>query len=360
MEAKLRVAVLCGGKSPEHEISLCSAWNLVSYIDKSKFEVLLIGIDKSGRWSLLDIERFLAQEPFAGSIALPASDRPLAVIPGGGRNGFLDILKNHPLPPVDVFFPMIHGPNCEDGSMQGLIQQLGLPVVGPGVLSSAICMDKDVAKRLMQQAGIPTSDFITIYSGDRTSISYEAVVERLGSPVFIKPANMGSSVGVSKVTAASEFKRALESAFRFDRKVLVEQFIDGREIECAVLGNDDPVSSIPGQYLHGDAFFAYDTKYLKGREVKMAIPAPDLDDDTIERAKSLALESYKCLQCTGLSRVDIFLSPDGTLRVNEVNTLPGFTNSSMYPGLMESAGISYTDLITRLIELAIEAFKDNP
>jgi D-alanine-D-alanine ligase len=354
MKERQYVAVLCGGRSPEHEISLCSAWNLVNAVDRDRFRVLLIGIDKHGRWWLQDEEAFLAQQPFAGSMSLTQSSEPLAVVPGNAGSSLYNIEKGVYLDEIAVVFPMIHGPNCEDGSMQGLLRQLNLPFVGPGVLSSAICMDKDIAKRLMQQAGIPTSRFVSCTRAGRHSVSFEEISNELNLPLFVKPANMGSSVGVAKVDGESSFYQALDEAFRYDNKIVIEEFVDGREIECAVLGNEGPVSSVPGQYVHADEFFAYDTKYLKGQEVTMEIPAHDMDEEMMEAAKNLALRTYSCLQCEGLARVDIFLTADGRFLVNEVNTLPGFTNSSMYPGLMGSAGIPYTELVTRLIDLAIE------
>ena len=356
MKDNFRVAVLCGGRSSEHEISLCSAWNLITAMDREKFEPVLIGIDKDGCWYLQEIEEFLKQEPFAGTITLPSKTSQIAMTPGAKRPHFYNLGNHKVLEEIDVIFPMLHGPNGEDGSMQGLLQHLQIPYVGAGVLSSSICMDKDIAKRLMQHAKIPTSDFLAFWQWQIKEIQFDDVVTRLGLPIFVKPANLGSSVGISKVGSATEFLPALEKAFQFDPKIVIEQFVAGREIECAVLGNEHPISSVPGQYVHEDEFFAYDTKYLKGHEVKMEIPALDLSNDKIEEARALAVKTYQCLQCEGLSRVDIFLTDNGDLLVNEVNTLPGFTNNSMYPGLMANTGIPYTELITRLIELAIDRF----
>ncbi|MCL2720540.1 MAG: D-alanine--D-alanine ligase [Treponema sp.] len=313
-----KVGIIFGGKSAEHEISLLSAKNVYDAIDKEKFNPTLIKIEKSGKWQMNEIFNF------------------------------------------DVIFPILHGPFGEDGTIQGLLKLADIPFVGPDVLGSAVGMDKDVMKRLLRDAGIPIGKFLTIKSYE-TMPSFAEVQSAIGSGenkniFFIKPANMGSSVGINKVKNQDELSAALKDAFQYDTKVIIEEFIPGREIECAVLGNEEPAASIPGEIIPSHDFYSYDAKYIDDNGAALEIPAK-LDNDTIKRIQELAIKVFKTLNCEGLSRVDLFLKPNGELIVNEINTMPGFTKISMYPKMWEKSGISYTDLITRLIELAISRFE---
>ncbi|VEB69816.1 D-alanine--D-alanine ligase A [Providencia rustigianii] len=257
---------------------------------------------------------------------------------------------------IDVIFPIVHGNLGEDGSLQGLLRMANLPFVGPGVLGSSACMDKDVTKRLLRDAGLNIAPFITVLKSGREQISYAATVEKLGLPLFIKPANQGSSVGISKVNNESEFYAALDFAFLFDVKVLIESAVKGREIECAVLGNEQPLASPCGEIVLHDSFYAYHTKYIDENGASVVAPA-DLDEAVSEKIRQIALEAYQALNCSGMSRVDVFLTDTNDVVINEINTLPGFTNISMYPKLWQQGGMTYQELISRLIELGMEKFE---
>ena len=308
---KIKIGVLFGGKSAEHEVSLKSAVNVIKALDKNKYEVTPIKINKDGKFKLAVVEN------------------------------------------LDVIFPVMHGPFGEDGSMQGLLKLAGVPFVGPGVLGSAVGMDKDVMKRLFRDAGIPIGKFIALKAQDK--INFNKIKKELGLPLFIKPANMGSSVGVSKVRNEKELRKAIKEAFLFDTKIVIEENIPGREIECAVLGNDFPMASIPGEIIANQDFYSYDAKYLAVGSVA-EIPAK-IPMKTKKQIQELAIKVFQVLSCEGMGRVDFFLKKDGKVLVNEINTIPGFTNISMYPKLWEASGISISKLLDRLIELAIERFE---
>ena len=335
---RIKVAILFGGKSAEHEVSLQSAKNVYEAIDKDKYDVELVRIEKDGRW-----------------------EKPI-----------IDFTSNPAVRVADVVFPVLHGPFGEDGTVQGLLKLAGIPFVGASVLGSAIGMDKDVTKRLLRDAGIPIAKFVVLRHGE--SAFYAEIVGELGTPFFIKPANLGSSVGVHKVQNAEELKRALQDAFSYDTKVLAEEFIPGREIECAVLGNEDPKASVPGEIIPKHEFYSYEAKYIDEQGAVLEIPAK-LTADVAKNVQDLAVKSFKVLCCEGMARADFFLNPDGKLFLNEINTIPGFTKISMYPKLWEAgpvrglegtqcasasngaSGISYSELIDRLIELALERFE---
>jgi D-alanine-D-alanine ligase len=255
---------------------------------------------------------------------------------------------------IDVAFPILHGPMGEDGTVQGFLRLANIPFVGSGVLGSAVGMDKDVMKRLLRDSGVPIGSFISL-SDEEPRPTFSEVVSRLGLPFFVKPANMGSSVGVSKVTDEAGYGIALEQAFAFDMKILIEEFISGREIECSVLGNSKPIASVIGEIKSSHDFYSYEAKYLDEKGAVLEIPAP-LPVEVAERARRLAIRTFKALSCEGLGRVDMFLKQSGEVLVNEINTIPGFTKISMYPKLWEASGITYTELIDKLIELAIERF----
>jgi D-alanine-D-alanine ligase len=277
----------------------------------------------------------------------------LALVPGQDNRSIIDFKTESSSPAIDVIFPVLHGPYGEDGSVQGLLKLANIPYVGPGVLGSAIGMDKDVQKRLLHAAGIPVGRFVAVTRSERKHLSFDKVSKELGMPLFVKPANLGSSVGISKVHNEQEFEPAIEKAFEFDRKIVIEEFVECREIEVAVLGNDDPIASIPGEILPKHEFYSYEAKYLDENGAGLEIPAK-LTDEQTEHIRKLAVETFKTLCCEGMSRVDFFLTKDGRFLVNEINTIPGFTNISMYPKLWEATGIPYSELLDRLIQLAIE------
>jgi len=353
---KIRVGILFGGKSAEHEVSLQSARNVLQAMDAQQFEPVLIGIDKHGKWHAApgrqalqdgDLARLLTDGKDAPTPRnAEDNDQAQQLVTTGGASA---------LTTLDVVFPVLHGPLGEDGSMQGFLELAGIPYVGPGILGSAIGMDKDVMKRLLRDAGIPVTDFVTLAARPATARAQE-LANQLGLPLFVKPANMGSSVGVSKVTSVADLPAAVAAALQFDTKVLVERAIIGDEIECAVLGNDAPEASVIGRVIPNDGFYSYEAKYLDENGAVLEIPAK-LPKAATENARRTAVETFKVLACEGMSRVDMFAQPDGTIVVNEINTIPGFTKISMYPKLWEATGVSYTELITRLINLAIERFE---
>ena len=350
---KIRVAIVFGGQSPEHEISILSARNVLAALDRSRFEPVLIGIDRSGRWLSQDPDRLLAsaRDPRQARIedgpplpmdltrALPASAAKVSAAS------------------IDVIFPVLHGPLGEDGTMQGLFELAGIPYVGAGVLGSAIGMDKDVMKRLLRDAGIPVARFAALRREQFDADPGRACsgLASLGLPVFTKPANAGSSVGIRRVTDAAALAEAIRYAFEFDTKVIVEQQVLAREIELAVLGGNPPSVSVAGEIVvqHRDGFYSYAAKYLDEHGAQLELPAR-IGADELARAQALARRAFEVLECEGLARVDLFLRSDGSLLVNEINTIPGFTAISMYPKLWELSGLAPRDLITRLIELALE------
>ncbi|GHB14392.1 D-alanine--D-alanine ligase [Salinicola rhizosphaerae] len=352
--SKIRVGVICGGKSAEHEVSLQSAKNIVDALDRERYEVSVIGIDKHGQWHLNAADDFLLHADDPRRIALNPSQGDLALVPGRHEGQMIAAESDHgALGQLDVIFPIVHGTLGEDGSLQGLLRMANLPFVGSGVLGSAVGMDKDVAKRLLRDAGIPVAPFITVTPRSVTDLDFASVSAQLGSPLFVKPANQGSSVGVSRVDSAEAFDEAIELALSFDHKVLIESAIVGREIECAVLGNEAPEASACGEIVVTQGFYSYDTKYIDDDAATVAVPA-DIDPEASERIRDIAVRTFQVLECAGLARVDVFLTPAGDILVNEINTLPGFTRISMYPKLWQASGVSYSSLVTRLIELALE------
>ncbi|MEZ3501614.1 D-alanine--D-alanine ligase [Pantoea sp. KPR_PJ] len=350
---KLRVGIVFGGKSSEHEVSLQSAKNILDAIDKTRFEPVLLGIDKQGEWHLNDASDFLINAQDPALIALNRAGESVALVPGETQQQIIARQSGDALAQIDVIFPIVHGSLGEDGSLQGLLRMAGLPFVGSGVLGSAVSMDKDITKRLLRDAGLQVAPWISLTQAQRAQIQASDVIAQLGLPLFIKPANQGSSVGVSKVENAEAFENALDVAFAFDRKVLIEKGIRGREIECAVLGNDEPQASPCGEIVVHDAFYSYETKYISETGAQTQVPAA-IDDATSEAVRAIALKAFQVLECSGMARVDVFLTDAGEIIINEVNTLPGFTNISMYPKLWQAAGLGYRDLITRLIELALD------
>ncbi|MBW2623152.1 MAG: D-alanine--D-alanine ligase [Deltaproteobacteria bacterium] len=350
---KIRVGILFGGKSAEHEVSLQSAKNIVEAIDKDKYELALIGIDKKGRWSLFDDSAYLLNADDPKNISLGTASRDVALIPGSGEGTLTDISKSGSAGPVDVIFPALHGPFGEDGTVQGLLKLADIPFVGASVLGSSVGMDKDVMKRLLRDARIPIGRFLVFHRGNRRKLTFSDMAAQLGRPFFVKPANYGSSVGVSMVRDESEFEKAVQEAFEFDHKAIFEEYIEGREIECSVLGNDNPVASVPGEVKPTYDFYSYEAKYLDENGALLQIPA-ELDEQATARIQELAVKTFEVLCCEGLARVDFFLKGDGEVIVNELNTIPGFTRISMYPRLWEASGISYPELIDRLIQLAFK------
>jgi D-alanine-D-alanine ligase len=354
---KMRVGLLFGGRSVEHDVSVVSATSILAALDPSKYEVSLIAVDPDGHWHLAPANVALPEVSREASVFLPASPGISALRPADERNG----AARSPIGEagrLDVIFPIIHGRGGEDGTLQGLFELADVPYVGSGVLSSALQMDKDFAKRLLSHAGLPVTPWISFSGGelDRDGLPAAArrAEEEIGFPVFVKPANSGSSIGIARAESMPELIAALADAQRYDRKVLVEAAVDAREIEVAVLGNDDPEASIPGEIRAAKTFYDYDAKY-RDAATELIIPAP-LDPDQTEAIRALAIEAYRTLDAEGMARVDFLVERrTGQIYLNELNSLPGFTaESSMYPRLWEASGLPYPALLDRLIELALE------
>ncbi len=360
--SKLRVAVIFGGRSAEHEISLLSARFVVEALDRDRFEPVLVGIDKAGRWLLQEEALLLgaSKDPRLVRLNEAMPEVALTAHPAQAGEDALSIGSDmkRSTAGIDVVFPVLHGPMGEDGSIQGLLELAGLPYVGAGVLGSAVGMDKDVMKRLLAVAELPIVPWVTLRRGECEKDPAKAVArcEELGYPLFVKPCNLGSSVGVRRAKTREELASAIEHAFEFDTKVLVERGLDSpREVECAVLGNDEPIASIPGEITvdHADGFYSYAAKYIDEKGATTRIPA-DLKEGEKSAVQLLAIQTFKALECAGLARVDFFLTKGGELYVNEINTLPGFTAISMYPKLWEASGIGAKELVGRLVDLALE------
>ncbi|MDR2602568.1 MAG: D-alanine--D-alanine ligase [Spirochaetaceae bacterium] len=349
---KLKIGILFGGKSAEHEVSIQSAVNIYNAVKKGPYEPHLIGIDKTGKWFYIEggLEEFIKNQNDPSEIKIEYNGKRSALLPECG--GVLNIECGGALK-LDVIFPILHGPMGEDGVIQGALKTAGVPFVGCGVLASAASMDKDVCKRLLRDSGVPVARWVAVKN--LKDLPFSAAAKELSLPLFIKPANMGSSVGVNKAYNQTEYEKALAEAFLYDSKILVEEAIEGREIECAVLGNQNPIASAAGEIIPSSGFYSYKAKYLDEKGAVLKIPA-EISAEKHEEIKSLAVKTFNALCCEGLSRVDMFLKKDGSLVVNEINTMPGFTKISMYPKLWEAGGLSYEALIEKLINLAIERF----
>jgi D-alanine-D-alanine ligase len=352
MSGKLRVGILFGGKSAEHEVSVQSAQSIVRAIDTDRFDVVPIGIDTAGRWFLGSKAELLSTGAESGE-----QSTEVGLLNRGDTSSLVALDSNMPAGELDVVFPVLHGPFGEDGTVQGLLKLANIPYVGADVLGSAVGMDKDVMKRLLRDAGIPVAPYRALLLGVDIEKAAAEGAEEFGLPLFIKPANLGSSVGISKGHTIEEAIAGIREAFEYDTKVIVEQFVNRREIECSVLGNRNPIASVPGEIRPNLEFYSYEAKYIDENGAQLIIPA-NLDEQKTEAVRSLAVKVFSTLCCSGLARVDMFLTDEGNLIVNEINTIPGFTEISMYPKLWEASGIAYTELISRLIDLAIERFNE--
>ena len=351
---KLNICVLFGGISPEHEVSLRSAEAVLNHVDKKKYHVLPVGITKAGQWFCFEGSDF-SQLP-AGTWVEGSVPAVISPIRGQGLLRFEGDTVTQT--PIDVVFPVLHGENGEDGAMQGLLQMAGIPYVGPHVSASAVAMDKTLTKLVVDKEGIPQAAWELVRARE-LSRKMDAILDdleaRFAYPMFVKPAGTGSSVGVSKAGNREKLAAALIAAGKYDSKILVEEFIKGKEIEVAVLGNSEPVASVCGEIDSGAEFYDYDAKYVTDTSTAY-IPAR-IPQDLQERIRKAAVRVYTAIGCQGLSRVDFFATEDGRLVFNEINTLPGFTSISMYPKLFGASGVAYSQLIDELVRLAMEAAK---
>lgn len=353
MKNKIRVAILFGGRSAEHEISLLSAQNVIKALNKDKYEAILIGIDKTGKWYYQEESMKLLHANDPKKIQLAETVQEVLFSQNTDAKFLQSADGVTSVRDIDVLFPVLHGTYGEDGSIQGLARLANIACVGPGILGSSVGMDKEVMKRLLRDAGILIADFVTVRRAQKDKVSYKEVADKLGKELFVKPANLGSSVGISFVRKEEDFLPAIELAFQFDNKIVIEERIIGREIECAVLGNEEPIASIAGEVIPKDGFYSYESKYVDEQGAKLEVPAK-LSQMELARVQKLALETFILLECHGMARVDMFMTATGQLYINEINTIPGFTNISMYPTLWKLSGISNEDLIDRLIQLALD------
>jgi D-alanine-D-alanine ligase len=368
MSKKLNVAVVFGGKSGEHEVSLMSATSVIRAMNKEKYNIIPLGITKEGHWMLYNgpIEKIESGEWEGISNKLLREDPQhniFSVVPMGGEGVALSV---EGIPPnlgeqIDVIFPVLHGPFGEDGTIQGLFEMADIPYVGAGVLASAVGMDKVYTKKIFEMAGLPQGKYMVVMRSKwrESESTYVALIEEnFQYPVFVKPANLGSSVGISKAHDRVELIKGIHEAAKHDRKILIEEFINCREVECAVLGNDDPMASVVGEIIPSHEFYDYEAKYFDDGKSKMVIPA-DIPEEKALEIRAMAVKAYKSIDCTGLARVDFFLDKENQqVYINEINTLPGFTRYSMYPLLWGATGIPYDALIDHLIQLAIERYED--
>ena len=350
---KLSVCILFGGISPEHEVSLRSAESVLNHLDHQKYHVFPLGITKSGDWILFGGDDY-SMLPTGQWLEHPANRRAtISPVRGQGLLSFEGdcVVRER----IDVVFPVMHGENCEDGAIQGLLQLAGIPYVGPHISASAVAMDKTLTKLVVDQAGVPQAAWHLVRSGElQHHMEVAALEAKFHYPMFVKPAGTGSSVGVSKAADRNALEKALGDAAKFDKKILVEEFIHGREIEVAVLGNENPAASICGEIDSGAEFYDYEAKYVTDTSTAY-IPAR-ISEDVEEQVRELAVQVYSAIGCQGLSRVDFFVTyEDNRIVFNEINTLPGFTSISMYPKLFAASGIPYSQLIDELLQLAVEA-----
>lgn len=362
----MNIAICYGGKSSEHEVSLRSASAVVRNIDTNKHNLLLIGISKQGKWflqSATEITRIKNDPEAILKIAEP-QDMIVSILPGGGKEGGFIVLgsefgaKNLS---IDVVFPVLHGTYAEDGCPQGLLEMAGIPYVGGGVMASAVSMDKEKTKQVWQQTGLPIVPFVCIRryeknDAEKIASIYKTIERDFEYPVFVKPCCAGSSVGATKANNKEELQKSIDEAFLWDDKILVEPFIQAREIECSVTGNSEVTAYTPGEIVSSHDFYDYDAKYTDPDGAKLLIPA-DLDDSKLREVREIAIKAYRALDLTGLSRIDFFIDKTkGNLYLNEVNTIPGFTSISMFAKMCEASGLHYPQLIEKLLNLAIEQF----
>jgi len=353
---KKTIAVICGGKSGEHEVSLRSAFYVYNNIDKKKYRAVVIAVDKKGRWYFsYNFENIINTKNQLWK--LKSNLEEIVLLKSKKCSKVFSLKKKKNLIGIDIFFPLIHGTYGEDGCLQGFLELLDIPYVGAGVMGSAIAMDKEITKRLLILEKIPVTEFIVIKEEDKLIERKKKInqcIKKFHFPLFIKPVSLGSSVGISKVFNKKEINNAIEEAFQYDTEIMIEKFMNGREIECSVLGNLYPKASLPGE-IKTRSFYSYEAKYLNTEDAELLIPAP-LSKKLIKKVQKLSIRVFQVLKLQGMARIDFFLKPNGKLVVNEANTIPGFTQISMYPKLWQVSGIKYSKLIDKLIQFAIENY----
>lgn len=349
---KIRITLIFGGRSAEHEVSIRSAKNIFLALNEDEFETSLVYIDREGHWFMSSGQALRVGDHFSDFLVVQRMLNQQVHLVLGGKGQWRYAESGEIAMESDVIFPVLHGPNGEDGSIQGYLELARVPYVGARVLGSAIGMDKDIMKRLLRDADLPIGNFLTLSADD--PLDYQAICKSLGSVIFVKPARLGSSIGVSKVHGEAEFIQAVQIAFQYDRKIIIEEYISGREVECSVLGGPDLVASMPGEVKPSHDFYSYEAKYLDPHGATFAIPA-DLNKEASAKIQELAVKTFSVLECEGMARVDFFVTSDNRVFINEINTIPGFTAISMYPKMWEVSGISYEHLIKRLVQVAIQS-----
>ncbi len=351
---KINIGLVFGGRSGEHEVSLLSAKSIFEALDKDKYNVFLIGIDKMGHWLLGNPANYLLNSTNPKLIALnKSSSTGIVPVNKAETSEIISLKSGRELGKIDVFFPIIHGTFGEDGTIQGMFEMINAAYVGAGVTGSALGMDKDFQKKLLREAGLSVADSMTLKKSAYGKDSFVEIERKFSYPVFVKPANLGSSVGIHKAHNRQELIGSINDAFRYDTKILVEEYIKGREIECSVLGNDEPIASLPGEVQPHHEFYSYEAKYIDENGAGLIIPAK-LPKNITKKIQESAKKTFVSLDCAGFARVDFFVTANGEVYVNEINTLPGFTKISMFPKLFSASGISYQELLDRLINLALE------
>lgn len=359
MKKKLSVAVLCGGCSTEHAISIQSAKNIVAFLDPNKYKVSVVFIDQSGRWYLIDDNRnFVIHMP--QDLVSAGKAFPIIITLGGEKTRLWQALNGEKCFSVDCVFPVIHGTQGEDGILQGFLELLSIPYVGANVQTSAICIEKDISKSLLRAARIPVADWHTLWPFDQLELEvvYETLVDQWKTTeLFIKAARLGSSVAAFPVRSAKEFRKGAENIFFYDDRLIVEPRIRGREIECAILGNEHPQASCLGEIIFDHDFYSYEAKYIDSNSV-ITTTTVNLSEKIIRKIQQIAINVFKAVRCSGMARVDFFVTPQNHIIVNEINTIPGFTNTSMYPKMWEATGLSCSALLDKLIELALERYQE--
>ncbi|MFH1129292.1 MAG: D-alanine--D-alanine ligase family protein [Patescibacteria group bacterium] len=348
---KINVGIFFGGKSVEHEISLISAKNIINVIDKNKYNIIPIGINKNGEFLFYDGEGFILNEDDPKKVHLNSNGVPIT-FSFGSKQELVGVADKNLKIKIDVAFPVLHGSFGEDGTIQGLFEMASIPYVGTGVLGSSIGMNKDIAKRLLENSGVKTAKFLVFDVSEKEKIDFSDIVSRLKLPFFIKPTNLGSSVGVHKIENEKDFHEKINEVFKLCDRIMCEEMIIGREIECSVLGVENPIASLSGEIIVSRGFYSYEAKYLDENNAQLKAPA-DLSKEIVQKVQETAIKIFKLLECRGMARVDGFVKENGDYIFNEINTIPGFTKISMYPKLWEISKIPQTELVDKLIQMAI-------
>ncbi len=355
--SKLNVGVFFGGKSAEHEISLISAQNVIKSLDRKKYNPVLIAIDQEGQWFYQSDEELLFVTDDPKKIKILDKCTPVLLSPVANDHRIIQIQSLETLAKIDIIYPVLHGTYGEDGAIQGLAKMANLPCVGCGIIGSSVGMDKEIMKRVLTANEIQNAPYITIRRNDNPYPSYEEAEAKLGSELFVKPSNMGSSVGITHVKQKNDYAKALDYAFQYDNKIIIESRVKGREVECAVMGNLDPKASLVGEVIPKGGFYSYESKYIDEDGAALEVPAK-ITQEELKMIQDISIKTFKVLECRGITRVDMFLTPSGACFINEINTLPGFTKISMYPTLWDISGVSIQDLVDLLINYAIEEHQD--